>query len=289
VRGVSDTALLTAEMRAVESRRPDALFIDPFAAGLAGDEASQIAPIRRRLVSPGGVIARTAALDNEILRLVDDHHIELVVNIGAGLDTRPLRLALPSGLRWIEIDMPGIIQYKADKLAGEPARCRLERHAVDLRNRTARREVLDQVLDGPSSLIVCEGVLPYLRPADVAELAAELGDHQGVKFWWFDLVSPTGLRWGNRFGGRKLAAADATGKFAPETGADFFRPLGWDPVEVRSLWLEQRRIGREPKPMRLAWTLASARLRGVLEQIGSLVLLRRSSDVLLPTDSQISS
>jgi methyltransferase (TIGR00027 family) len=281
VRDVSDTALLTAEMRAVESRRPDCLFDDPFAATLAGDRALRIAPIRRRLVSPGGVIARTSVLDDGIVRLVDEHHIEVVVNIGAGLDTRPLRLALPPGLRWVEIDMPGIIQYKADKLAGAPARCRLERHAVDLRNRTARRGTLDRVLDGPSTLIVCEGVLPYLRPVDVAELATELGDHQSVKFWWFDLVSPVGLRWGNRFGGRQLAAADATGKFAPESGAEFFRLFGWEPVEVRSIWLEQRRIGREPRPMRLAWTLASARQRGVLEQIGSLVLLRRSSVVPL--------
>jgi len=40
---VSDTALLVAHHRAMESARPDALFRDPYAERLAGDRGEEIA------------------------------------------------------------------------------------------------------------------------------------------------------------------------------------------------------------------------------------------------------
>jgi len=55
----------------------------------------------------------------------------MVVNLAAGLDTRPYRMALPSGLQWIEIDLPELLAYKAETLAGETLACRLERVALD--------------------------------------------------------------------------------------------------------------------------------------------------------------
>ena len=39
---VSDTAFWVAHFRAVESQRPDALFNDPFAGALSGDEGRQM-------------------------------------------------------------------------------------------------------------------------------------------------------------------------------------------------------------------------------------------------------
>jgi hypothetical protein len=43
VRGVSDTARWVAYFRALESKRPDALFRDPFAERLAGEHGIQLA------------------------------------------------------------------------------------------------------------------------------------------------------------------------------------------------------------------------------------------------------
>jgi len=43
VRGVSDTARWVAYFRALETRRPDALFHDPYAERLAGDHGFRIA------------------------------------------------------------------------------------------------------------------------------------------------------------------------------------------------------------------------------------------------------
>ncbi len=34
----------------------------------------------------------------------------MVVNLAAGLDTRPYRMALPAALQWSEVDLPGILK-----------------------------------------------------------------------------------------------------------------------------------------------------------------------------------
>ena len=95
------------------------------------------------------------------------------------------------------------------------------------------------------------------------------------RWWAMDLVSPLFTRWANRIAGRRLSAAGASFQFAPEDGPGFFRPLGWEPAEIRSSWLEQRRLGREPGLMRAAWALSPPRRRNAYRDLGLFVLLRR--------------
>src|SRR6266850_3986046 len=117
---VSDTARWVAIYRAMESERPDALFRDPYARRLAGPRGEEIVrhmPRGRSMAWP--MIVRTAVMDEVILRAVERDGVHTVVNLAAGLDTRPYRLPLPSGLRWIEADFPDLLAYKQEELAGE--------------------------------------------------------------------------------------------------------------------------------------------------------------------------
>jgi O-methyltransferase involved in polyketide biosynthesis len=40
-----------------------------------------------------------------------------VLNLVAGVDARPNRMALPNSLTWIEVDLPEIIEYTSAVLA----------------------------------------------------------------------------------------------------------------------------------------------------------------------------
>ncbi len=86
----------------------------------------------------------------------------MVVNLAAGLDTRPYRMALPATLQWIEVDLPGILSYKEEILASEKPACVLERVRLDLSDATARRELFTQLgRRAAKSLILTEGLIIY--------------------------------------------------------------------------------------------------------------------------------
>jgi methyltransferase (TIGR00027 family) len=277
LRSVSDTALITADMRAKESERRTPLFIDPYAARLAGDRGRRIAPIRRRLVSPGGVVARTAVFDEIIVDSIHRYGIGTVLNLGAGLDARPYRLELPTSLLWIEADLPAIIEYKSEKLEGASPRCKLEHRSVDLSDATARQRLVAELGDEPL-LVLSEGLVPYLTEDAAGGLARDLSAFPSVKLWCLDMISAAVLPWANRLGGRTAAAAGIVGGFAPKEGPAYFRQFGWQPIEVRSLWLEQRRVGREPLRMRAIWTLSTRRLRDFYRDMGQITLLSNVKD-----------
>ena len=67
------------------------------------------------------MVVRTCVFDELILRAIKSDGVDTVVNLAAGLDARPWRMTLPSSTRWIDVDLPEILAYKRDVLAGEPA------------------------------------------------------------------------------------------------------------------------------------------------------------------------
>ena len=96
IRNISDTALLAAVYRARETDRQDALFRDPFAGRLAGKRGDQIAdsiPFSNQ--NTWAWVTRTYIFDQFIAEQCQQG-VDMVVNLAAGLDTRPYRMLLPS-------------------------------------------------------------------------------------------------------------------------------------------------------------------------------------------------
>ncbi|HEX5436208.1 MAG TPA: SAM-dependent methyltransferase, partial [Gemmatimonadaceae bacterium] len=189
---VSDTAFMIAAQRAIESERPDALFHDPLAGRLAGEHGREIIASLAGtvLASSWSVAIRTCIVDGFIERAVAQG-ADAILNLGAGLDTRPYRLQLPPALRWIEVDYPKVIGYKESLLSDERPVCRLERVPLDLADRPARESLFAEL--GARSrhiLVLTEGVIPYLTTEDVAALANDLASRPAVRNWVVDYFSP---------------------------------------------------------------------------------------------------
>src|ERR1700730_15203944 len=85
-------------------------------------------------------MARTYLFDRFVARLVE-HGADMVVNLAAGLDTRPYRMTLPPSLRWVEVDLPDILDYKEEILGEAQPVCELERIRLHLSNEDGRRGV----------------------------------------------------------------------------------------------------------------------------------------------------
>jgi methyltransferase (TIGR00027 family) len=253
LQSVSDTALLVAHHRAMESARLDAVFRDPFAKRLAGDRGEKIArklPWGRRMA--WSTITRTAVMDEIVLGLVRDG-VDTVLNLAAGLDTRPYRLELPSSLRWVEMDLPAVIAEKTDALAGDEPRCRLERIGVNLAIADERRQAFAGLAGKmKKALVMTEGLLIYLNAATVSELARDLHSQPAIQYWMCDLASPIILKRMQKWWGKQMKAANAWMDFAPAEGTKFFEPLGWREKEFHELYENSERIGR---PMPFAWMI----------------------------------
>lgn len=278
---VSDTARWVAIYRAMESERPDALFHDPYARRLAGPRGEEIVramPRGRAMAWP--MVVRTAVMDEIIIRAVERDGVHTVVNLAAGLDTRPYRLPIPAALRWIEADFPDLLAYKEEQLAGEKPRCQLERVAIDLTDGERRRAFFEDAVSGGGggTMVVAEGLLVYLAPTEVGTLADDL-HAAGFGWWLIDLGSPGLLKMLSRSWGRKLEEGNAPFRFAPAEGTAFFRPHGWGEAEYRSMWTESLRLKRT---MPLAWLfnlmakLSSQKKRKEFSRFSGIVLLQRT-------------
>jgi methyltransferase (TIGR00027 family) len=250
---ISDTANWVAYHRAVESARPDAVFKDPLAERLAGRVGKEIvARAPKQLRSGWPVIARTIAIDDAV-RMAIAKGCDGVINLAAGLDTRPYRLDLPAALPWIEADLPGMIDEKQRLLAGETPRCRLERVAVDLADASARAAFLDKATAGRERvLVISEGLLMYLDAATVRALSGDLQRHK-VKWWVFDAISPAVRDYFMAQMATILARAPM--HFAPDNLLGFFEDLGWRVGEVRSAAEDAYRLRRLPWLMNLMMML----------------------------------
>jgi methyltransferase (TIGR00027 family) len=168
IQHVTDTAIWVAHYRAAESERPDALFRDDLAGLLAGargrDIANHLEQVQAHRMTRWSVVVRTVVIDQLIQKLVSEG-VDTVLNLGAGLDTRPYRLPLPASLHWIEVDYPGIIEHKESVLSSRRPGVQLERIALDLANVDERRKLFARLSAGAQRV---RGAIPHRGTGDLS-------------------------------------------------------------------------------------------------------------------------
>lgn len=246
-------ARLLAAHRAREHDRADAVFRDPYARALVGEPDVALARVLEgRDATDWLFTARTRSFDRIVLR--EGASADLVVNLGAGLDTRPYRLQLPPALRWADVDAPEVLDYKARVLeagGGRPS-CAVERHPVDLSNPDARRGLFRDLARSASRvLVVSESLLIHLMSADVRELADDIGEPATFERWITDIVSPSLLDMLKEQSGEIVREAGAPYLFAPWNGPQYLDREPWHVAGVQSLMGVALKLERLPIALRV--------------------------------------
>ena len=279
---VVDTALWVAHIRAMESKRARAAFHDPLAALLAGEAGEAIArSIPHSSVVSWGVAIRTSAID----RLIGDAlrlGIDTVVNLGAGFDTRPYRMDIPSHVRWFEIDFPQLVDSKNRRLAPHTPACAVERIGMDLLDRASRNALLARIADASKGvLVISEGVIPYISNHEIACLAKDLHAIAAFRFWIQDfdnagVRAKTPRSWADKFKAAPFL-------FQVDDWFDFFSQCGWEARTVITSAEEAERI-HKPFPLTfplglLMYSLPKS-LRRKVQSASGAVMMRRPSDAV---------
>ncbi|HET7512760.1 MAG TPA: SAM-dependent methyltransferase [Chthoniobacterales bacterium] len=262
IRDISDTARWVAVYRARETERADAVFRDPFARRLAGERGEQIArSVAFTEKNSWPFVARTCAFD-WVIRQQVRAGTDTVVNLAAGLDTRPYRMDLPSSLKWVEVDLPEILAEKEEILRDEKPVCALERVHLNLADEHARQKLFSDLGAWPErALIVSEGLLVYLTEEEVALLARDLAAQPSFHHWVIDLASPALLRMLGKKMGAPLDQAGIPLKFAPQEGPDFFSSCGWKIEQTVSILRTAGQLNRLPFYLRLMAAISSPQFR----------------------------
>ncbi len=255
VRNVSDTALWVAIYRAMESERRDAIFKDPYARRLGGTRGEAIVKsMPSSEYSAWPIIVRTAVMDAIVRRCVRAG-AKTVLNLAAGLDARPFRLGLPKEVRWIHADMPPMVEYYRERMAGEEPSCALEYAALDLREDGPRRALFESAAATGPVLAITEGLLIYLPEPAVIPLARELHDVARARWWLTDLASPKLLKMLEQRWAPSGQQDNAPFVFGPAEGSAWFAQYGWRELEWHSSFAESLRIKRTLRGGAMFWKL----------------------------------
>ncbi len=188
--GVGKTALGVALVRAHESRRPDRLFDDPYAAAFVaaapaafpdafpGRTAAAADPLARMGAAFAvGAVLRTRFFDDYLLRARAAGCAQVVL-LAAGLDTRAYRLAWPAGTRVFELDLPAVLDFKERVLHQAAAVAGCERIAVpvDLREDWTAAVRAGGLDPSEPTAWLCEGLLIYLSAGEADQLLTTVSD-----------------------------------------------------------------------------------------------------------------
>ena len=253
IKHVSDTAFWIAAFRAEETDKPAPLFKDPFAKKLAQEKGFRIAKSMGNVARMRWQVSvRTRLIDELILRAISQG-VDVILNLGTGLDTRPYRLDLPHSLHWVEADFAGIIDYKSEMLKDDTPRCNLSRVAVDLTQDHLREKLLQDVSKkGRSVLVLTEGVIPYLSVEQGASLADALHRQENFHFWILDY---TGKFFEQLYKqGKMKLENNEPFLFFPENWEKFFEEHHWKVSDMRYMFAEGLRLGR-PAPTPLLYKI----------------------------------
>jgi methyltransferase (TIGR00027 family) len=254
IQHVSDTALWIAMYRARESKRPDAVFKDQLAEKLAGDRgAKMVASTPHSEAMAFAMVVRTAAIDR-LIEKAFSLNIDTVINLGAGLDTRPYRMQLPATLRWVEVDFSGIMDYKEYMLKDESPLCILNRIASDLSNDVERKKLFTQLSkETKNALIITEGVIGYLTKEQAMKLSQDLFEIPSFKYWIQD-YSQGKMRKNKQSKDVSKSLTNTPWQFDVKNPINFFSEQGWKPKENIFMLDEADRIGR-PLPLMFPWNI----------------------------------
>ncbi len=162
--GVPETLLIPLWARAVETGRKSPVIRDLDAVKMIRRMDYDFTKFDTAWLSQLGVCVRTMILDRETQAFIDKNPGAVVINLGAGLDTRSRRLRRENMFCWYDLDLPEVIDLRRFFFCEDDQNRFIAASAFDL-------SWMDQVdISGKPVLIICEGVLMYFEECRVREL-----------------------------------------------------------------------------------------------------------------------
>lgn len=109
---ISETMLITVWARAVETKRQRGLLHDPVAVDIIKQINYDFSVFESAKMSQAGCCIRGKLIDDMTLAFIKKHPDAVVIQLGAGLDTRYQRLNCPDITHWYDLDLDEAIAIR---------------------------------------------------------------------------------------------------------------------------------------------------------------------------------
>lgn len=186
---VSETLLIPLYIRAMESKKKNAMLKDPMAERLIEKIDYDFCSLDSYLDSGSCCIIRAKYYDSNILRSAQNYTSTVVVNIGCGLDTRHLRIP-DEKITFYELDLPDVIEFRRKLMPEEDKRYQITKSMFD----TTWLDTLRWRHSDSHFIFVFEGVLMYFTKEQVRFILNNIADRFPNGEIFFDMCNKASLK-----------------------------------------------------------------------------------------------
>ncbi|MBP2370930.1 class I SAM-dependent methyltransferase [Pseudonocardia parietis] len=160
LRGAAATLLMTLYLRSQDARSSRPILDDPYAVEVYDRIEHDVHGLWQFTGDRALVACRAAILDDWIRDFLAAEPDGQVLHLGCGLDSRPLRVGVPTSCRWLDVDLPEVMAIRR-RLYEFPEQ------VVQVSGSVPDDGWWTAVDPARPTLTVAEGLFMYLPPQDV--------------------------------------------------------------------------------------------------------------------------
>lgn len=179
---ISETLFIPLVARAAETARDNPIISDEKSVEILKTMNLEDKITDGGRISTLGILARTKIIDDEVGYILSQNANAIIINLGAGLDTRITRMDNGS-LQWYDLDLPDVIQFRS-RFFSESERVRfISKSVLD----TAWTEQIN-ISENSTVIIIAEGLLMYFTEEHVSQILTRLSRQFPGAHMFFDVV-----------------------------------------------------------------------------------------------------
>ena len=167
---VEDSLLLTLYCRALDNRMPKPVLSDATADEIVRELDYDFEQFKVNKNFILNLALRAKKLDQVASGFIRHHPDAVGLDLGAGLDTRPVRIAAPTTVDWYDVDYPGVVAVREPLL---PDRVNAHNIGADVTD----PDWLNTIPSDRPAVIVADGLMAFLSKEDFMSLLNRLIDH----------------------------------------------------------------------------------------------------------------
>lgn len=170
LQGIPETLLIPLWARAQETRQSDPVIRDESAVEMVSWIDYDFEKFRKSWLTQLGVSVRTMLLDNATRKFLENNPNAVVVNLGAGLDTRHERLEIHRPVDWYDLDVREAMELRKQFFTATEHSHFLENSVLDF----SWQDKID--CQGRPVLFIAEGLLMYFTEQELKPLFEQLAE-----------------------------------------------------------------------------------------------------------------